>query len=42
MQAKLAGFMAAPQQVFQQYPPTDKTLPARYARAIAAYRSQSS
>jgi predicted Zn-dependent protease len=38
MQAKLAGFLNGAQQVFQQYPPTDKSLPARYARSIAAYR----
>jgi predicted Zn-dependent protease len=38
MQAKLAGFLNSPQQVFQYYPASDKTLPARYARAIASYR----
>ena len=38
MQAKLAGFINSPQQVFQQYPPSDKSLPGHYARAIAAYR----
>jgi predicted Zn-dependent protease len=38
MQAKLLGFLSGPQQVFQQYPTKDKSLPARYARAIAAYR----
>jgi predicted Zn-dependent protease len=38
MQAKLAGYLTSPQQVFQQYPRTDKSLPGRYARAIAAYR----
>ncbi len=38
MQAKLAGYLSAPQQVFQQYPSSDKSLPARYARSIAAYR----
>jgi predicted Zn-dependent protease len=38
MQAKLAGFLNAAQQVFQQYPTSDKSLPARYARSIAAYR----
>jgi predicted Zn-dependent protease len=38
MQAKLAGFLNSPQQVFQQYPTSDKSLPARYARSIAAYR----
>ncbi|HEY7748962.1 MAG TPA: M48 family metalloprotease [Aestuariivirgaceae bacterium] len=38
MQAKLAGFLSSTQQVFQQYPVSDKSLPARYARSIAAYR----
>jgi predicted Zn-dependent protease len=38
MQAKLAGYLTSPQQVFQQYPRTDKSLAGRYARAIAAYR----
>jgi predicted Zn-dependent protease len=38
MQAKIAGYLNAPQQVFQQYPSSDKSLPARYARSIAAYR----
>jgi predicted Zn-dependent protease len=37
-QAKLAGFMQAPQLVFQQYPTSDNSLPARYARAIAMFR----
>jgi predicted Zn-dependent protease len=32
MQAKLAGFLSSTQQVFQQYPVSDKSLPARYAR----------
>jgi predicted Zn-dependent protease len=38
MQAKLAGFLGGPQQVFQKYPASDKSLPARYARSIAAFR----
>jgi predicted Zn-dependent protease len=37
-QAKLAGFLLAPQLVFQQYPTTDNSLPARYARSIAMFR----
>ena len=38
MQAKLVGFMESPQQVYRKYPPSDNSLPGRYARAIAAYR----
>lgn len=38
MQAKLSGFLNTPQIVYQQYPPSDRSLPARYARAIAAFR----
>jgi predicted Zn-dependent protease len=38
MQAKLAGFLDSAQQVFQRYPASDTSLPARYARSIAAYR----
>lgn len=37
MKAKLSGFLEAPGTVFNRYPPTDKTLPARYARAIARF-----
>lgn len=38
MQAKLTGFIDSPQQVYQRYPLSDVSLPARYARAIAAFR----
>ncbi len=38
MQAKLFGFMASSQQVFQRYPSSNISLPARYARAIATFR----
>jgi predicted Zn-dependent protease len=38
MQAKLLGFMASAQQVFQRYPSSNTSLPARYARAIATFR----
>jgi predicted Zn-dependent protease len=38
MKAKLAGFLQPPDQTLSQYPATDKSLPARYARAIAEYR----
>ncbi len=37
-QAKLSGFMDSAQIVFQHYPSTDKSLPARYARSIAMFR----
>jgi predicted Zn-dependent protease len=36
--AKLAGFMQSSQRVFQRYPSTDRSLPARYARSIAFFR----
>ncbi|MEM6626901.1 MAG: M48 family metalloprotease [Pseudomonadota bacterium] len=39
MQAKLVGFLEPPTRVFAKYPPTDESMPARYARAIAAYRA---
>jgi predicted Zn-dependent protease len=38
MRAKLYGFLDPPDAVARRYPATDKSLPARYARAIAAYR----
>jgi predicted Zn-dependent protease len=38
MRAKLFGFMDRPDQVAHRYPPSDLSLPARYARAISAYR----
>jgi len=37
MQAKLTGFLA-PHQVFQKYPTSDTSMPARYARAIVMFR----
>jgi predicted Zn-dependent protease len=37
-QAKLHGFLEAPSTVYRRYPTSDASLPARYARAIAAYR----
>ena len=37
-QAKLSGFMDSAQTVFQHYPVSDKSLPARYARGIAMFR----
>jgi predicted Zn-dependent protease len=38
MRAKLFGFIDRPDAVARRYPFTDNSLPARYARAIAAYR----
>ena len=38
MRAKLAGFLERPDAVARRYPSTDTSLPARYARAISAYR----
>jgi predicted Zn-dependent protease len=38
MRAKLSGYMEAPSMVFNRYPPSDMSLPARYARAIASFR----
>ena len=38
MRAKLFGFMDRPDTVARRYPPSDTSLPARYARAISAYR----
>jgi predicted Zn-dependent protease len=39
MQAKLVGFLSPSQTVFQRYPTSDTSLPGRYARAIALFRS---
>jgi len=39
MRAKLSGFLDRPDTVARKYPSTDTTLPARYARAISAYRT---
>jgi predicted Zn-dependent protease len=38
MVAKLHGFLDYPTQVLRYYPPSDRSLYARYARAIAYYR----
>lgn len=38
MRAKLYGFIERPDAVLRRYPATDTSLPARYARAISAYR----
>ena len=38
LRAKLIGFLEPRDRVLQRYPPEDRSLPARYARAIARYR----
>lgn len=38
MRAKLSGFLDRPDTVYRRYPLSDHSLPARYARAISAYR----
>jgi predicted Zn-dependent protease len=37
MRAKLAGFLEGPSMVFNRYPQSDASIPARYARAIATF-----
>jgi predicted Zn-dependent protease len=37
MRAKLSGYLERPQITFNKYPLSDKSLPARYARAIARF-----
>jgi predicted Zn-dependent protease len=37
MRAKLSGYLERPQIVYNRYPMTDNSLPARYARAIARF-----
>jgi predicted Zn-dependent protease len=39
MKAKLVGFIGPPARVLSRYPASDQSLPAKYARAIAAYRA---
>jgi predicted Zn-dependent protease len=38
MRAKLYGFVERPDTVLRRYPPSDTSMPARYARAISTYR----
>ena len=38
MRAKLSGFLERADTVARRYPPSDHSLPARYARAISTYR----
>jgi predicted Zn-dependent protease len=37
MRAKLSGYLEKPGTVYNRYPETDQTLPARYARALASF-----
>ena len=37
MRAKLSGFLERPDTIARRYPPSDHSLPARYARAISTY-----
>lgn len=39
MKAKLYGYLESPGRTYAKYPDTDKSMPARYARAFAAYRT---
>jgi predicted Zn-dependent protease len=39
MRAKLSGFLEQPGTVLRRYPSSNHSLPARYARAISAYRN---
>ena len=39
MKAKLVGFLEPPARVFRDYPPTDMSAPARYARSISAMKA---
>ncbi|SMF67241.1 Putative Zn-dependent protease, contains TPR repeats [Tistlia consotensis] len=41
MKAKLIGYLEAPAAVARAYPPSDTSLPARYARAISTYKNGS-
>ena len=38
VRAKISAFMERPDTVYRRYPTSNNSLPARYARAIAAYR----
>lgn len=38
VQAKLHAFLYSPERTYERYPEKDASVPARYARAIAAYR----
>ncbi len=38
IQGKIIGFLYPPAQTFDRFPPTDTSLPARYARTVAFYK----
>ncbi len=38
MRAKISGFLEKPDVVFNKYPPSNQSVPALYARAVATYR----
>jgi predicted Zn-dependent protease len=38
VKAKIIGYTQGPQRVFQRYPSSNTSMPARYARAVALYR----
>src|SRR5689334_25295625 len=38
VRAKISAFMEKPDTVYRRYPPSNTSLPARYARAIVTYR----
>jgi predicted Zn-dependent protease len=38
VKAKILGYTETPQQVFSRYPTSDRSLPSRYARAVAMFR----
>lgn len=42
VRAKLVGFTGNTDEIMRRYPPSDGSLPAQYARAIAAYRNGNS
>ena len=41
MKAKLFGFLRAPMYVQREYPESDQSIPAKYARAISAFQNDS-
>ncbi|MAK62098.1 MAG: peptidase M48 [Ponticaulis sp.] len=41
MKAKLFGFIRPPMYVQREYPPSDQSIPAKYARAISAFQNDS-
>jgi predicted Zn-dependent protease len=38
VKAKIIGYTQSPQRVYQRYPSSNKSMPARYARAVAMYK----